>query len=215
MTWHQILRARLTDVLLEVPPDAPTLCEGWEARHLAAHVVLRESSLVVGAGLVVPGMSSRADSAIDTLADTARTEGAYRDLVARVGEDPARWHPMSWAGEAANVVEFFVHAEDVRRGSGPVPPPEVEPELVEALWRQTVRASGLSLRRAPVGVVLVRDDGIRHQARKPRGAHGTVVVRGAVPEIVLWALGRGPAADVRLEGDPADVALLSARLPVA
>lgn len=215
MTWHQILRERLADVLLSVPPDAPTLCEGWEARHLAAHVVLRESSLVVGAGLVVPGMSSRADRAVDTLADTARTEGTYRDLVARVAESPARWHPMSWAGEAANVVEFFVHAEDVRRGSGPVAPPDVEPELVEALWGQTVRAGRLSLRGVPVGVVLVRDDGLRHRARKPRGAHGTVVVRGAVPEIVLWALGRGPAADVRLEGDAVDVALLSARRPVA
>jgi len=215
MTWHQILRDRLADVLLEAAPDAPTLCEGWEARHVAAHVVLRESSLVVGAGLVVPGMSARADRAIDTLADTARTEGAYRDLVARVADHPARWHPMSWAGEVANVVEFFVHAEDVRRGAGPVPAPDLDPELVEVLWGQTVRASGLQLRKAPVGVVLVRDDGIRHRARKPRGVHGTVVVRGAVPEIVLWALGRGAAADVHLEGDPVDVALLSARLPVA
>jgi len=215
VTWHQILRERLADVLLAVPPDAPTLCEGWQARHLAAHVVLRQSSLVVGAGIVVPGLSSRADRAIEELADTATTEGAYRDLVARVAEPPGRWHPMGWAGDAANVVEFYVHAEDVRRGAGPVPPPELDPELVEELWRHVLRTSGLALRKVPVGVVLVRDDGVRHPARRAKGEHGTVVVRGAVPEIVMWLLGRGAAADVRLEGAASDVAALSDRLPVA
>jgi hypothetical protein len=40
-------------------------------------------------------------------------------------------------------------------------------------------------------------------------------VRGAVPELVLWAHGRGAAAEVRIEGEPFDVAELSDRLPVA
>lgn len=213
MTWHEIERAQLAQALLDVAPDAPTLCEGWQARHLAAHVVLRERSAVVGAGIAVPALSSRAEAAIARLADQASTEGAYRDLVARVADSPARWHPASWVGESANVVEFFVHTEDVRRGAGPVPARELDPGLVEALWSHLPRAASGRLRKVGVGVVLVRDDGIRHHLRAPKGDAGTVVVRGDAGEIVLYLLGRGAAADVRVEGQPADVATIEAVLP--
>ena len=35
-------RLGLCDLLLELGPDAPTLCEGWTTADLAAHLVLRE-----------------------------------------------------------------------------------------------------------------------------------------------------------------------------
>ncbi|GEK21147.1 TIGR03085 family metal-binding protein [Cellulomonas xylanilytica] len=213
MTWHEIERAQLAQALLDVTPDAPTLCEGWQARHLAAHVVLRERSPVVGAGIAVPALSARAEAAIARLADQAATEGAYRDLVARVADTPPGWHPASWVGESANVVEFFVHTEDVRRGAGSVPPRELEPGLVDALWSHLPRAATGRLRSVPVGVVLVRDDGVRHRLRAPKPDHGTVVVRGDAPEIVLYLLGRGAAADVRVEGDADDLAVIEAALP--
>lgn len=214
MTWHEVGRAELAEALRAVPPDAPTLCEGWQARHLAAHVVLREHSAVVGAGVAVPALSGRAEAAIERLADAAATEGAYRDLVTRVATTPARWHPMSWAGELANVVEFFVHTEDVRRGGGPTPPRELDPALVDVLWKQLGGAGAHRLRRVPVGVVLVRDDGVRRQVRRPKDGYGTVVVRGPVGELVLFAFGRGAAADVTVEGDPDDVEVLTDHLPV-
>lgn len=213
MTWHEIERAQLAQALLDVTPDAPTLCEGWQARHLAAHVVLRERSPVVSAGIAVPALSARAEAAITRLADQAATEGAYRDLVARVADRPARWHPAAWVAEAANVVEFFVHTEDVRRGAGPVPARELEAGLVEALWAHLPRAAAGRLRPVPVGVVLVRDDGIRHHLRAPKADHGTVVVRGDTGELVLYLLGRGAAADVRVEGEADDVATIEAALP--
>jgi hypothetical protein len=70
------------------------------------------------------------------------------------------------------------------------------------------------LRHSPVGVVLVRDDGLRRRVRKPRAGFGTVVVRGAVGELVLFAFGRGAAADVTVQGAPLDVEVLTDRLPV-
>lgn len=214
MTWHEVGRAGLADALRAVPPDAPTLCEGWQARHLAAHVVLREHSLTVGAGLAVPALAARAEDAIARLADMAATEGGYRDLVARVATPPPAWHPMSWAGDLANVVEFFVHTEDVRRGGGPTPPRTLDPGLVDVLWRHLVGAGGLRLRRSRVGVVLVRDDGVRRHLRRARDGFGTVVVSGTVGELVLFAFGRGAAADVTLRGDAQDVETLTERLPV-
>jgi hypothetical protein len=35
-------RRELCDLLIQLGPDAPTLCEGWTTADLAAHLVLRE-----------------------------------------------------------------------------------------------------------------------------------------------------------------------------
>ena len=215
MTWHRIARAQLAQALTDAGPDAPTLCEGWQSRHLAAHLVLREHSPLVGAGIVVPALAAHTERAIDELADTARSEEGYRDLVSRVATEPAAWSPLSWAGEQVNLVEYFVHTEDVRRGAGPVPPRELEPHHVEALWRALVRGASLSYRRAPVGIVLVRPDGVRRRVRRAPSGHGTVVIRGAVGELLLHAFGRGAAAHVGIEGAPGDVEALRAVLPTA
>ena len=55
-------RASLCDLLAEVGPDAPTLCEGWTTALLAAHLVVRERRPdggpgrgVGGAGLLASG----------------------------------------------------------------------------------------------------------------------------------------------------------------
>ncbi|WP_421741717.1 TIGR03085 family metal-binding protein [Cellulomonas sp.] len=213
MTWHEIEREQLAQALRVVTPDAPTLCEGWQARHLAAHVVLRERNPVVGAGIAVPALAALAESRIAALADQATTEGSYRDLVARVADRPAAWHPAAWVADTRNVIEFFVHTEDVRRGAGPVPARDVDPDLVEALWGQLKRTGGLRLRKVPVGVVLVRDDGVRHHLRSPKGDHGTVVVHGEVGELALYLFGRGAAADIAIDGERNDVATIEKILP--
>ncbi|HEX7806690.1 MAG TPA: TIGR03085 family metal-binding protein [Cellulomonas sp.] len=213
MTWHRTAREQLAEALIDAGPDAPTLCEGWQSRHLAAHLVLREHSPLAGAGIVVPALAARTERVVEELGDTARSEGAYRDLVSRVASEPAAWNPLAWAGEQVNLVEFFVHTEDVRRGAGPVPPRELEPEHVEALWRALVRGASLTYRRVPVGIVLVRPDGVRRHVRRAPSGHGTVVLRGAVGELLLHAFGRGAAADVTIEGAPDDIAALAEVLP--
>ncbi|MGN8246246.1 TIGR03085 family metal-binding protein [Cellulomonas soli] len=214
MTWHEVLRTQLADALAQAGPDAPTLCEGWRTRHLAAHVILRENNPLVGAGLVVPALAAHTERATEDLAATGMSEGGYRDLVSRVATPPAPWHPLAWAGEAANVVEFFVHTEDVRRGAHPVPPRELDPGLVEALWAQLPRFAALRARRVGVGLVVVRPDGVRRRLRSASDGHGSVVVRGQVGEVLLWLSGRGAAAQVHLEGAPQDLDALTDALPV-
>ena len=213
MTWHRVARAKLAQALTAAGPDAPTLCEGWQSRQLAAHMVLREHSPLAGAGLVVPALAARTEREIQALAETARSADGYRDLVARVAREPAAWSPMSWAGEQINLVEYFVHTEDVRRGAGPVPPLVLEPKHAEALWRALGRSARMFYRRVPVGMVLVRPDGVRQVVRAASDGHGTVVVRGDVGELVLHAFGRGAAGDVTVEGAAGDVEALRAVLP--
>ncbi len=213
MSWHLHERMALVDALREAGPTAPTLCAGWEARHVAAHVLLRERSPRVGVGLAIPALTPRSDRLTAALADTAREPADFAELVDRVARPASRWAPVAWAGDAANLVEFYVHTEDVRRGAGPVPPRGLEPELVTALWEHLVRAARLAYRRSPAGVVLVVPGGPRKAVHRPHGGHGTVAVRGEVGELTLHALGRGAAAAVEVVGAPEDVAALQQVLP--
>ncbi|QTE30781.1 TIGR03085 family metal-binding protein [Pengzhenrongella sicca] len=209
MSWHEHERSALVQALTEASPAAPTLCEGWQARHLAAHVVLRENAPLVAAGVAVPLLSGRTERAIGALADSAVEPAGYADLIARVAAGPPRWQPMSWAGDAGNLLEFFVHTEDVRRGAGAAGPRTLDPALTAELWHQLVRTAALMYRGARVGVVLVVPGGPRREVRRPRGRAGTVVVRGEVGEVILHAFGRTAAARVHVLGDPVDVTALA------
>ncbi|RYV52683.1 TIGR03085 family metal-binding protein [Pengzhenrongella frigida] len=209
MTWHEIERSALVSALTEVGPDAPTLCEGWRSRHLAAHVVLRETAPLVAAGIVVPPLAGRTERAIDDLASSATRADSYAQLVARIAAGAPRWNPMSWAAERANLLEFFVHTEDVRRGAGLDTPRVLDADHAEALWQHLVHSASRHYRRAPCGVVLVVPGGPRRAVRRTPRDGGTVVVRGEVGELALHAFGRGTAARVHVLGDPADVAALN------
>ncbi|WP_309055235.1 maleylpyruvate isomerase N-terminal domain-containing protein, partial [Streptomyces sp.] len=54
-------RLLLADLLEAAGPDAPTLCEGWLTRDLAAHVVVRERRPDAAAGSLVPVLRDRAE----------------------------------------------------------------------------------------------------------------------------------------------------------
>jgi len=209
MTWHELERSALVRALTDAGPDAPTLCEGWQSRHLAAHIVLRETAPLAAAGIVVPALTGRTERAIEALASTATDPAGYADLVARVAAGPPRWSPMSWAGESTSLLEFHVHTEDVRRGAGPVEPRALEAAHTRALWDRLVRTARLMYRGTAVGVVLVVPGGPRRAVRRAHGDAGTVVVRGEVGELLLHAFGRGGAAHVHVLGDPIDVAALA------
>ena len=198
---HARLRADLAAALDAASPDDPTLCEGWQARHLAAHVVTRQRT---------PRIHS---PAFQALADEAGDPAVYATLVARVAAPPPRLSPHAWAGDLMNVTEFFVHAEDVRRGPGDVPSRPIDDDVVDALWRQLGLAARVAYRRAAPGVVLVAPGVGRRRVSRARHDAGTVVVTGEVGELVLHASGRGRHAHVAVEGTEADVAALDAVQP--
>ena len=57
--WAQIERQKLCDLLEAIGPEAPTLCEGWSAAHLAAHLVLRERKPLAALGIIFGGAFAR------------------------------------------------------------------------------------------------------------------------------------------------------------
>lgn len=190
MPWHPWLRDQLVDALRSVSPDAPTLCEGWQARHLAAHIVLREHApwRLVGRGL-------------ELRADEARDDAGYRQLIDTIARPPRAWSPHSWAGDSMNLAEFYVHAQDVRRGGGTQAPPPMDlpPDLVDELRKPLSMFAKMRLRRSHDGVVLVDDAGRR---RTVRDGDPTVEIHGPVPELLLEAFGRGAVARTEFVGTP-------------
>ncbi|HQD97519.1 MAG TPA: maleylpyruvate isomerase family mycothiol-dependent enzyme, partial [Propionicimonas sp.] len=77
-------RAALCDALDTVDPSAPTLCEGWTAHHLAAHVWLRENELLAPAGAVFKPLAGR----LETRMAEVMTQRSYADLVATIRRGP-------------------------------------------------------------------------------------------------------------------------------
>ncbi|QIK83436.1 TIGR03085 family metal-binding protein [Sanguibacter sp. HDW7] len=220
MTWHQHERETLATLLHEAGPDAPTLCEGWRTRHLAVHLAQRELSpwMVLQA---VPGPIGRRSAATFDEAVAACAEPTtYHDTIDRWAAAPAAWSPRALAGDAINLVEFFVHGEDVRRASDDEPAPapvarDLDPAEEDALWQAVRRMTPLLLHRCPVGVVHVLDDGRRSLVHRPKEGRGTVVVTGGVGELALHAHGRGARALVQVVGSDDDVATLELFAPTA
>ena len=190
-------RAALCDLMDEVGPDAPTLCEGWTTYDLAAHLVLREGSPLSGAGLVFPPLERLTNKGMDRL--KARVQ--YPELVERVRQGPPLLSPFRPAKveRAANAVEYFVHHEDVLRAQPGRQRREIDPRDQDSLWGRVGALGRLTSRRATVGIELVRTDVADN--RRIRPGEPTLVARGLPGELVLFVYGRGGHADVEVEGD--------------
>lgn len=185
-------RAALTDLLDEVGPDAPTLCEGWDTRDLAAHLHLRETS-PLAFGIFVRPLA-------DAMARRQRemASGDWKTLVRRV-RTPPRWSYASIPPVDArmNAVEFFVHHEDVRRAQPEWQPRELSTSDEKALWAILTTMGRALFRKAAVPVVLRRPDGAELVVK---AGHPAVVVSGPVSELVMFAYGRTDHALVQVEG---------------
>ncbi|MEV4441398.1 TIGR03085 family metal-binding protein [Streptomyces sp. NPDC049577] len=203
-THAQRERLLLADLLETVGPEAPTLCGGWKARDLAAHVVVRERRADAAVGLVIKPLAGRLERVQEEFAAKP-----YEELLQLIRTGPPRMSPfaLKQVDEAANTVEFFVHAEDVRRAQPDWAPRELDPVFTDALWSRLERTARMLGRRSPVGLVLRRPDG--RTAVAQRGAP-VVTVTGEPGELTLFAFGRQDAARVETAGEETAIAKLRA-----
>jgi uncharacterized protein (TIGR03085 family) len=214
MRYARDERLALCALLDETGPREPTLCQGWTTLDLAAHLVLREHRPDAGAGMLGGPFAAHTRSMQRKL--TERTP--YRRLVQIIRNGPPRLSLFGLPGvdERANVVEYFVHHEDVRRAQPDWEPRKLDQALSEVLWRRLGMAKFI-LRKAPVGVELARDDEpepsgpggprvrITAKARTP-----VVTVTGSPAELTMWTFGRISSARVRLDGSEAAIGALNA-----
>jgi uncharacterized protein (TIGR03085 family) len=198
-------RLALCDLLDASGPDAPTLCDGWLTRDLAAHLVLREHRPDAAAGVLggpLAGHTSRVQRRLG-----ARL--GYTQLVEAFRDGPPRLSAFALPGmdEKINTVEYFVHHEDVRRAQPEWEPREIADGLSQALWGR-LKTTRFFLRKAPVGVELARDAGGGPYRVTVRNARPTVTVIGAPAELTMWCMGRTGAANVTFDGTEAAIATL-------
>jgi uncharacterized protein (TIGR03085 family) len=212
MTYARDERIAVCALLDEIGPREPTLCAGWNTIDLAAHLVLRERRPDAGAGVLGGPLAAHTRSVQRKLTERI----PYPRLVQMIRSGPPRLSFFGLPGvdERVNLVEYFVHHEDVRRAQPGWEPRKIDQALSEALWHRLGMARFL-LRKAPVGVELARDDEpaptgsgaprvrITAKARTP-----VVTVIGAPAELTMWALGRTEAALVRLDGSEAAVSAI-------
>lgn len=213
MGYSREERLGLCARLDEAGPDAPTLCSGWTSRDLAAHLVLRERRPDAGVGIAVRPLAGYTARVQQRLSE--RTP--YPDLVDAIRTGPPRLSLWGLPGldERANMVEYFVHHEDVRRAAPHWKPRDLSPGLSDVLWDR-LKMAKFVLRTVPVGLEFARSDNGAGAGREDprfrmpiRRGNPVVTVIGTPAELTMWAMGRTSAAHVRLDGTDAAVRALS------
>lgn len=190
MSFASRQRAALADLLEELGPFAPTLCEGWQTQDLAAHLYVREHRLDA-----LPGIGSQrfAERTERIQNETLHSMG-YPALVKAIRKPGWIMRPLD---RLVNTSEFFIHHEDVLRANGrnqsltESEQQELWPVVTVLARRTQLKFKGqLRLVRADTGT----EEQIGQGARP-------LYLRGLPSELLLHLSGR-KAADVEVVGEP-------------
>lgn len=198
MTVAKRERAALVESLRAAGPDAPTLCEGWTTRDLAAHLVLRERRLDAAPGITIPALSGYTAKVQDQIAEST----PWEVLVDKIADGPPIYSPFKLLDPLVNVAEMFIHNEDVRRAQPGWEPRQLDSATIAALLRPLPMLSKVALSKVPVKLTLRTPDG---RTLAVVGDGPEVVMTGAPEELLLYAFGRD-AIRVEIAGDDAAVA---------
>ncbi|MGH3741030.1 MAG: TIGR03085 family metal-binding protein [Micromonosporaceae bacterium] len=191
--YAQRERDSLADLLSEVGPQAATRCGDWTAADLAAHLVARDRRPDSGPGLLLAPLAGWTE----TVRRRTLASHSFPELTEMVRRPPW-WSPVSnpLVHESANLMEYFIHHEDLRRAAPDWQPRDLPDDLEATLWRR-LRTLKLLLRKTPAGVVLHAPG--HGELRAGRGGV-SVRVTGPPSELMIFCSGRQPVARVTLEG---------------
>ncbi|CQD16780.1 hypothetical protein BN1232_03642 [Mycobacterium lentiflavum] len=179
-----------------VGPDAPTLCDGWTTRDLAAHLVIREYRADAAPGILIPRFAAHTAKVQNEVAE--RTE--WDALLSKVASGPPVYSPLKLLDPVANVGEMFIHHEDVRRAQPNWAPRVLEPKLAKSLRRTLPLMARMTLAKVPGRVALRTPEG---KTVLIAGSGPAVTVTGTAEELLLFSVGR--EARVEFDGDASAV----------
>jgi uncharacterized protein (TIGR03085 family) len=191
-------RSTICDLFLEYGAEAPTLCEGWVAVDLAAHLVVRERRPDSGPGLVWPRLAAYTEK----VRRAERDRVPFEKLVDTVRHGPPLLlRPFD---SAMNTVEFFIHVEDLHRGREGWQPRVISAELADALWAR-VGPGGMA-KKVPATIVITSPG----RDAKEAGSGPRLTLAGDPGELIMFGAGRQAKALVELDGDETLAAQLRA-----
>lgn len=194
-------RLALCDLALVLGPDVPTLCEGWAARDLVSHLLVRERQPISSLGNVVPPLSGLTERAMEK-----RNARPFEEEVEQLRSPSPPLRAVPGLDAVMNTFEFVVHHEDLRRAQPGWAPRELPERDTDQLWSLLRRAGAFLGRQLPVPTVVRRaDTGDTAVLRK---GDDPVTVTGPVVELVLFLFGRSAVRDLSFEGLDEGVAQL-------
>lgn len=188
MSLVRRLRASICDTFLEVGPLAPTLCEGWQAQDLAAHLWIRERKPSALPGI---GLERFSDATARIQVESLHTNGFHK-LV----EDLRKPFGLGWLAPVT-LTEYAVHHIDLSRAN------DLDVEFSDAderkLWTTTsmlLRALGKRFGGRLVVTPTVGRSLTIGSGNRP------VHLQGAPSELLYFASGRVDDAYVGATGEP-------------
>jgi len=142
----------------------------------------------------------------DKLVDAVASGPSWTDLAGPI--------PVAWAWslpvirEQANLLEYLVHHEDVRRAAPDWEPRPLPVEVQTAVWKRLPTLTRMTMRAVPLGVGLSWPSHDELIAGRGRREGATVRITGQPVELALFAFGRGAVARVDYEGSRSDLTIL-------
>lgn len=190
-------RQELCDLLVRLGPAAPTLCDGWTTADLAAHLVVRERRPQSLPGILLGG---RLESITRrTMAD--ELAGGYDRVIERIRSGPPKLLHIAPLRYAANLAEFTIHHEDVRRANG-FGPRRDRPDLDDAIWTLLGRLAPLMVTRARLRPISLNLRAPEVGERQVGRGNRRVAITGQPIELLLYLYGRTSVAEVEILGRP-------------
>src|SRR6478672_2274898 len=129
-------RLGLCDTALAVGEDAPTLCEGWSAKDLVTHLLVRENRPLGAVGIAVPALAGLAER---DMARLARQD--FGVLVERLRHPRLTPYALPPVDRLLNTLEYLVHHEDLLRAEPGWEPRELDQRDQSRLW-SAIRVAG-------------------------------------------------------------------------
>jgi uncharacterized protein (TIGR03085 family) len=186
MTAAQRERAALVATMRSIGPDAPTLCEGWTTRDLAAHLVVRERRPDAAPGIMVPFLAGYTER----VQRRAAASTGWDDLLDKIASGPPLFSPFKLVDSVANMDEMFVHHEDVRRAQSGWAPRSLDASTLSALRRPIGFMARLTMANVPARVTLQTPDG---DTVAVVGHGQDLTVTGDIAELTMFVAGRDEA----------------------
>ncbi|MEE8602036.1 maleylpyruvate isomerase family mycothiol-dependent enzyme [Euzebya tangerina] len=195
--------------------EAETLCDGWDAGDMVAHLLVRERQPWNSAGILVPALEKMHESAMAKKKEEGRTA-----LTQQLRDGPP-WPLARGPLGRIQVGEDYIHTEDIRRGGAATVSGEgaasLEPddgtgdsETAGLLWEALKRFATMTLGGLKAEGVISLTDGSKTRnvavggrlatstREMPPGAE-VYTVTGPVGDLLLWVTGRS-AANVETGG---------------
>lgn len=202
----------LLDSLSREQWDADTMCDGWDAGDMVAHLLVREREPVAALGILIPPLSTLTDKRMAKRKSAGRTA-----VMADLRQGPPAWMRLPVARDV-QVGEDWIHAADIARGGAatldganiqPFDGTE-DPEVAVLLWKAVGRFAPLTLRSIDTPGVIALTDGTTTRSYRVGGAMARiapdepadVTITGPVGELVLYLTGRR-VANVSIDGKDA------------